>query len=171
MAEGGRDGAWEALPLRLLDGLSRRCAGLGAAALGVIVFAYAYEVAARYLFGAPTEWAHDLVRYLLSAVVFLVAPEVARTRGHVAISFLVEGLSDGRQALALRALAGLSALAAGAAGFIVASEAARQFERGILTIAVHPVPKWWITAVIALGLALTALQFLRNAVVPAKRAA
>ena len=166
MAAGRGDSGRAAPLLRLLDGLSRGCALLGAAALALIVFAYAYEVAARYLFGAPTEWAHDLVRYLLSAVVFLVAPEVARSRGHVAISFLVERLSAGRRALALRVLAALSALAAGAAGFIVASEAARQLERGILTIAVHPVPKWWITAVIAFGLLLTAAQFLRDAVAP-----
>ncbi|MCG8694773.1 MAG: TRAP transporter small permease [Minwuiales bacterium] len=164
------DGAGPArLVPRLLDGLSRGCALTGAAALGVIVFAYAYEVAARYLFNAPTEWAHDLVGYLLSAVVFLVAPDVARSRGHVAIAFLVERMSGGAQQIAVRALAGVAALTTATAGTIVAGEALRQFERGIVTIAVHPIPKWWITGLIAAGLVLTAAQFLRLAVAPDER--
>ena len=149
--------------LRLLDLASRGCAVIGAAALAAIVIAYAFEVTARYLFNAPTEWAHDLVSYLLAAVVFLVAPDVTRARGHVAISFLVERLQGPALVRANRVLAAVSAIAAGVAAWIVAGEAVRQFERSIVTIAVHPIPKWWVTGIIAVGLALTALQFLRHA--------
>lgn len=153
-------------PRTLLDRLTQGSALLAAAALAVIVLAYSTEIAARYLFNAPTEWAHDLVSYLLAAVVFLAAPDLARVRGHVAISFLVEGLKGRARGLAQRALAALAAAATAAAGAIVAGEALRQLERGIVTIAVHPIPKWWITGVIAYGLLLMALQFLRHAARP-----
>ena len=146
----------------LLDHASRGLAVIGAAALGVIVFAYSYEVTARYLFNAPTEWAHDLVSYLLAAVVFLVAPDVARTRGHVAISFLVDRLTGPARRIALSTLMAAAALATGTAAWIIGNEALRQFETGIVTIAVHPIPKWWVTGVIALGLAVTTAQFLRH---------
>ncbi|MEO0363282.1 MAG: TRAP transporter small permease, partial [Pseudomonadota bacterium] len=49
------------------------------------------------------------------------------------------------------------------AGWIVAGESLRQFDRGLMTNAANPIPRWWITAVIALGFASASLHFLRHA--------
>ncbi|MGR3434854.1 MAG: hypothetical protein ACU0CO_08220, partial [Shimia sp.] len=54
-------------------------------------------------------------------------------------------------------------VATGAAGWIAARETLRQFERGLMTNAAVPVPRWPITAVIATGLILAALILLRDA--------
>src|SRR4249920_906302 len=68
---------------RLHDAITR--GGYQLAALIVILIAgsYCYEVAARYFFNSPTDWANALVAYLLCAVIFLAMPEQTRRRGHL----------------------------------------------------------------------------------------
>ena len=72
-----------------------RC-GYQLAALIVILIAgsYCYEVAARYFFNSPTDWANALVAYLLCAVIFLAMPEQTRRRAHIAITILVDRCAD-----------------------------------------------------------------------------
>ena len=155
--------------IRLLDAVTRAGAALSALALCGIVGAFCWEVGARYFMNAPTEWAHDTVTYLLAVVIFLGAPELARIGGHVSISFLIESLSPESQALAGRMSALVGSLVCGAAVWMSWSQTAKQFERGIVTLGTIPIPKWWISGVITLGLALLALQFLRHAVARQER--
>lgn len=61
----------------------------------------------------------------------------------------------------LRTAALLATLVTAGAGWIVAGEAMGQFERGLLTNAENPIPRWPITA--ALGLASAALHLARSA--------
>lgn len=150
-------------PLRLLDGITRAGGVLAAAALAGIVVAFCWEVAARYFFTAPTEWAHDTVTYLLAVVVFLGLPELTRQRGNIAITFLVEMLGDSGQRRAARLASATGALVCLAAGWMSWTQTAKQFERGIVTLGTIPIPKWWISAVITWGLLLAALHFLRHA--------
>lgn len=148
-----------------LDGLTITLSAVAAAMLAGTVASYCYEVAARFFFNAPTEWANDAVTYLLAGAIFLAAPDVARTGGHIAIALLVERIGQARRAIVIRVLAMTSAAATLAATWIVGSEAVRQFEQDIFTLGVHPIPKGLISGTLAFGLFLTALQFLRHALV------
>lgn len=116
----------------------------------------------RYLLGAPTTWSGEAVQYALAVMIFCALPEVTRRNAHVAIDILPEALPP-RVALWLGRVTALIAVGAcGVAAWIVAGEAARQLERGVMTNAANPIPRWWITAVIALGFGSAAMHFLRQ---------
>ena len=151
------------LPSRALDAVSAALFGLAGAALVAMAGFYLWEVVARYALNAPTVWTSDAVGYALAVVVFAALPEVTRRRAHVAVDIVPAALPDGPRRLAVRVTDAAAGLAAGAAGGIAAREAWRQLERGLLTNAAVPVPRWPITAVIALGLILAALILLRDA--------
>lgn len=146
------------------DAASRALFALAGAALALIVVLYASEVVARYFFDAPTTWSGEAVQYSLAVVLFCALPDVTRRSAHVAIDIVPEALPDKRR----RTLASINNLiAAGvtaSAGWIVFGEALTQFNRGLLTNAAHPIPRWWLTAVIAVGLFGASLHFLRHAV-------
>ena len=131
--------------------------------LGMIVVCYCYEVAARYFFNSPTEWAHDTASYLLCAMIFLAIPEITRTSGHIAITILLDFLGHGWRNLVDRLTQLVSFAACGLACYISLTQNIKQFERGIQTLGTIPVPKWWISGFISIGLGLSALLFLLQA--------
>lgn len=151
------------VPSRALDAACAALFALAGAALAAMAGLYLWEVAARYALGAPTIWTSDAVGYALSVAIFAALPEVTRRRAHVAVDILPAALPGrGRRALT-RATDAAAGLAAGAAGWIAGGEALRQLERGLMTNAAVPVPRWPITATIAAGLLLAALVLLRDA--------
>ncbi|SDU15485.1 TRAP transporter small permease [Stappia sp. ES.058] len=123
---------------------------------------YVFEVVARYVFDAPTTWSGEAVQYALAVVIFCALPEITRTRAHVAIDLVPEAAGP-RAALWLgRFNLAVAATACGVSGWIVAGEAVKQFQRGLMTNAANPIPRWWITAVIALGLSSAAVHLARQ---------
>ncbi|MEM7693890.1 MAG: TRAP transporter small permease [Pseudomonadota bacterium] len=151
---------------RILDGVSGVLFVVAGLSLAAMALFYLYEVAARYLFGAPTIWTADAVGYTLAAVIFAALPEATRRRSHVAVDVVPSALGPAAARALTRLTDGAAALACGAAGSIAAREALRQFERGLMTNAAIPVPRWPITAMIALGLLVAALQLARHAARP-----
>ena len=148
---------------KLHDATSRGLFLLAGGALAAAVCLYVFEVVARYLFDAPTTWSGEAVQYALAVMIFAGLPEITRRKAHVAIDMVPEALT-GRAALWLgRINLAVAAAACGLAGAIVAREAAKQFERGLMTNAAHPIPRWWITALIAAGLLSAALHMARQA--------
>lgn len=146
------------------DASSRWLFALAGAALVAAVVLYAFEVVARYVFDAPTTWSGETVQYAFALLIFCALPDVTRRAAHIAIDIVPEALS-GRARRRLGAINhAVAAVATGAAAWIVAGESLRQFEKGLLTNAANPIPRWWITAFIALGLASAALHFLRHAI-------
>lgn len=144
------------------DESSRWLFRVAGAALVLAVMLYAFEVVARYMFNAPTTWSGEAVQYALAVLIFCALPDVTRRSAHVAIDIVPGSLPEyARNALA-RFNGLVAALATGLAAWIAAGESLRQFERGLMTNAAHPIPRWWITALIALGLASAALHFLRH---------
>lgn len=133
------------------------------AALSLVVALYLFEVCARYFFDAPTTWSGELVQYCLSAIVFLSLPEITRRNAHIAIDLVPTTLTGRKAEVLARLNATLGGLACATAGVIVSIEVHKQFVRGLLTNSVHPIPRWWITTIIALGLLSAALHFLRQA--------
>lgn len=144
------------------DASSRWLFALAGGALALAVVLYVFEVVMRYALGAPTTWSGEAVQYALAVLIFCAFPDITRRNAHVAIDVLPEVLPPKAAIWLQRGTALLAAAACAVAGWIIAGEALRQFDRGLLTNAANPIPRWWITAVIALGFASAALHFLRQ---------
>ncbi|AMY71022.1 TRAP transporter small permease subunit [Frigidibacter mobilis] len=75
----------------LLSAIDRTSAGLGRIAevvVLILIVAMLYEVAARYIFGAPTLWAFDIA-YMSTGVLFVLgAAQALRQDAHVRIDVL-----------------------------------------------------------------------------------
>ncbi|MDG4650631.1 TRAP transporter small permease [Roseibacterium sp. SDUM158017] len=146
----------------LHDASSRWLFALAGGALCAAVALYVFEVVMRYGFGAPTTWSGEAVQYALAILIFCALPDVTRRNAHVAIDILPEALPPPASLWLGRGTKLLGAAACLVAGWIVAGEAMRQFDRGLMTNAANPIPRWPITAVIALGFGSAALHFLRQ---------
>jgi TRAP-type C4-dicarboxylate transport system permease small subunit len=134
--------------------------------LVVIVVSYTYEIVARYFFLAPTSWSNEAVSYALCIGTFLAMPELTRRRGHIAISFVIESLSE----RAARALAIAIAVVSGLVCLFVAGlsfeENIRQVVHEVMLVRVDPIPKVWISSWITFGFLSSGLHFLRAAFDP-----
>jgi TRAP-type C4-dicarboxylate transport system permease small subunit len=139
-------------------------AGFVAAAcvLGGIAASFCYEVAARYLFSAPTSWANAFVSYMLCAAIFLAVPELTRRRAHVAINLLLDRLSAPSALLLNRLIRTAGAAACLLATWISANATLEQIGLGIETISAFPIPKWWVSIFIPYGMLSSGLYFLRD---------
>ena len=146
----------------LHDATSRWLFALAGGALGAVVLLYVLEVVMRYGFGAPTTWSGEAVQYALAVLIFFALPDVTRRHAHVAIDILPDILPPAAKLWLGRITTLVAFLACGAAAWIVAGEALRQFDRGVMTNAANPIPRYPITAAIALGFGSTALHFLRQ---------
>lgn len=148
-----------------LAALHDRITGLGVklamAGLAGIVFAYCYEVVARYFFNAPTQWSAGLVSYLLLVVTFLTMPQVTREGSHVAVTVVIEKLSPAHGRIAARVIAVAGLLVCAFLTYVVCAETLRQFDRGVRIMSALPVPKWWVSVWMIYGFAFSGLHFLR----------
>ena len=78
------------------------CALLAGALVALACAVVFYEVAARYLFGAPTTWSIDIASYLLLWATFLGSAYTLREGGHGVVDLLVVRLgADHRRRLGL----------------------------------------------------------------------
>ncbi len=148
---------------RAHDATSQALFALAGVALITATGLYLFEVTARYIFNAPTTWSNEAVQYCLAIIVFGALPEATRGLAHVAIDIVPTSLPPRIAGPLMRFNAALASVACGASAWIATREALRQFDRGLMTNAAHPIPRWWITAIIAFGLASAALHFLRHA--------
>lgn len=64
----------------------------------VMMLTISYDVAMRYIFGAPTTWSFEINRYMLIMVVFFSGPWALPAGGHVAVDILTEKVSKKKQA-------------------------------------------------------------------------
>jgi TRAP-type C4-dicarboxylate transport system permease small subunit len=155
-----------ALTARLLDyhdSLTRAGLIAGVAALSIILAGYCIDIVWRYFLNDPVLWANDTVRYMLAATLFLVLPAVTARHEHVAISLLVEHRST-RFKRAVARIAGVAATCGCAvAGAFALARVFDQAAEGIHTIAMLPIPKWWLSALACYGLWGSGLHFLRQA--------
>jgi TRAP-type C4-dicarboxylate transport system permease small subunit len=138
--------------------------GFAAAALctALIAASFCYEVAARYFFNAPTEWATPFVTYGLCAMIFLAMPELTRRAEHVAITILADRAA-GTCARVLQA--SILILAAGAclvAAWFSADATLGQYRMGILTHPPYAIEKWLLSVLIPYGMLSSGIYFLRQ---------
>ena len=144
------------------DALTSASFFASAAVLGGIAISFCYEVAARYLFSAPTSWANALVSYMLCAAIFLAVPELTRQRRHVAINLLLDRLTPPRALMVIRVIRLAGTAACLMATWISANATLDQVNLGIETISAYPVPKWWVSIFIPYGMLSSGLYFFRD---------
>ena len=131
--------------------------------LCAIVFAYSYETVSRYFFAAPTSWSNEVVAYALCVGTFMALPEVTRSSGHIAITFVIEALPEIARHRLNIALAVLSAAVCLFVAWICLRTNIVQFTRQEMTVGVNPIPKWVISIWLTYGFASSGLHFLRQA--------
>jgi TRAP-type mannitol/chloroaromatic compound transport system permease small subunit len=85
--------------LYAVDALSAAAGKTFGWAILVLTFSTSYEVFARYMFGAPTDWAFD-TSYILYGALFMMAGAYTLSRnGHVRGDFIYRAWAPRRQAL------------------------------------------------------------------------
>lgn len=146
---------------RAHDGLTDVSFQFAKLCLGIIVFAYCYEVGARYFFNAPTWWADEAVSYSLCIGCFTMMPYVTREKGHVAVTLIVDLMSPRRARPVYWFIYLLGFLACAAAAWISLDENIRQVVKDVNLMKVKPVPKYWISTWITYGFVSSALYYLR----------
>ncbi len=127
-----------------------------------ICAAFSYEVAARYIFNAPTSWANAFVSYFLCASIFLAVPNLTRLNEHVTINILREAMPERLRLgfdTGLRFVAGSICIFA---AWFCASESYSQYLGGIETILEWPAPKWMVSGFIPYGFLSSGLYFFRH---------
>lgn len=144
---------------RLIDGL-----GFGSCAVFVaITLGITFDVLGRALFNAPLTWVLDYVQYGLVFVVFLGMPWLTRCEGHIVLDLLVNALPErlARWGQVMTSLA--AATICLYIGYWAVLTTADHYARGVETIAIYPIKKHILLGVIALGLIVTGLEFMRAA--------
>lgn len=154
-------GRW---PVRALDALTRLAFAASTCLLAAITGIYCLEIVRRYFFNAPSVWAQDTITYFLVAMICLAIPEMARSRGHIAITVLLDLLPARLRGASLRLLDAAVACVAAGLVYITGVETWKLYAGNILTLGTVMVPKWWISVFIPLGFALLGLQYLRHAI-------
>ena len=152
--------------VKALDLITATCRYAGTLMLLLIASAYLIEVFSRYFLNAPTRWASDVVGYALLASVFLLLPWVTAQRMHVAVTFLPDRLAPRAKLQLERVVQLIGVVVCGLAAYYSLNENIRQYTSGSLTIGNEPIPKWTISIFITIGLAATALHFLRFFISP-----
>ena len=98
----------------------------------------------------------------LCPMIFLAIPAMTQQRAHIAVAYLVEGLSGASRHRAGLAVAVVAMLVCLLAAWITGAETWRQYARGVETISANPISKWWVSIFIPYGLLSSALYFMRQ---------
>jgi TRAP-type C4-dicarboxylate transport system permease small subunit len=149
--------------LAVHDGITLLAFRVACVALVVLLGSYLVEMVARYGFNSPTRWTSDLVQYMLCVSMSLALPLVTRDGGHVAITSFLEKATARQQAVAARWIQALGALTLAAFAVIFAIVSSDQARQGIETVAAFAIPKWWLSAVVVIGLSCACLHLFRQA--------
>jgi TRAP-type C4-dicarboxylate transport system permease small subunit len=148
--------------LRLVAGLSRAAAALGALATVLCLALVCYAVAMRYLLGQPQPWSDKVAGWLVVALVLLAAPEAQRRFEHIGVDVAVGRLGP-RLARAAH-LVGTLSVAVVAAVLLSAGWEAVAFSRMVGLMTDLPgVPEWWVQMLLPTGAALLLLVALCQA--------
>ncbi len=147
--------------MRVYDLLVDAMAWLAALLILAIMIGVGVDVFARFALNSPVGWMYEFVQHSLLSILFLGSPWLARQNGHVAIDILVRMLPQ-RLAGASQVLGfAVAAATSGFIGYWALAAALEDYGRGIMTVGIYPVPRSVLLFIIALGLLLTAVEFVR----------
>jgi len=125
--------------------------GLGVAALGVLPLIVFYDVAARYVFNAPTIWATEISIYLLQLLVFLPMGLLTSQNEHIRSTLLVDRLPPRARGVLYRVSLVLIALLAACIAWLGWKLTAHSWQQSQVSATLLAVPLWLPHALIPLG--------------------
>ena len=148
--------------VRAIDGVSTAAGWLAGWLIVPMTFSVAYEVAARYLFNAPTKWTYEVGYMTYGAQFMLAAAYTLLKGGHIRTDVFYEHWSA-RTRATVDAISYLLFFFPGMSFFLYAGAVEARFaweigERTALRIGSVPVPMYLLKAVIPLTAALLLLQ-------------
>lgn len=148
---------------RALDFAIMTCALLAVVILVALVVSVAFEVVMRYFFNAPTRWVVEFSEYSLLQLAFLGGAWVLREEGHVSVEMLVELLPRSARSFLFVATSLVGAAVCGLFFWVSLGYLIEIYNAGEVLFKSVQVKKWAVMAVMAPGLLLLTLQFLRRA--------
>lgn len=148
---------------RALDALITTCAYLAVAIMIALVGSVCYEVVMRYFLNAPTRWVVEFSEYALLQLAFLGGAWVLREEAHVSVEMVTELLPrSGREIMfVITSVVGAATCALFfwvSLNYLIGIQAS-----GETLFKSVQVKKWAVMAVMAPGLLLLTLQFIRRA--------
>lgn len=136
---------------RIAIAANRAVLFVGSAALAVLPLIVIYDVAARYLFNAPTIWATEISIYLLQVMVFLPMGLLISEDGHVRSTLLTDRLSLRARSALDRVSLLLIAGFAGCVAWLGGIYTLHAWRFGQVSATLLAVPLWIPNALILLG--------------------
>jgi len=148
---------------RALDFVLVACAVLAVAILVALVACVTFEVVSRYFFNRPTRWVVEFSEYALLWLAFLGGAWVLREEAHVRVDMLVEILPSRTQGIVhvFTSLVGMATCAVFC--WVSTIYILGVYESGEVLFRSIQVKKWVVMSVMAPGLLLLTLQFMRRA--------
>ncbi len=123
-------------------------------------------ISLRYVFRAPTIWQTDFVVYSATAAVFLGAPYVLLTRGHVGVDFVVNAAKGHLQRRLTTAGAVLGLLFCVAMTVASALYVREAVDQGWRTSGVWQIPQWIPALPLPVGFGMLCLQYVADLLQP-----
>ncbi len=148
--------------IRFADGASALSGAISALGLLALAATIGYEVAARYLFNAPTSWVSEVGGYLLVAIVFLGLAAAQRGGSHIRVELLLDHLPP-RAALELQHIANWIGVV-----FVIfcawqsAAFTAGEYVNGTRSWGLLSTPQWIPQLPMAIGFSLFALALVAD---------
>lgn len=143
---------------RLITGLAM----LSAVLIVLVMIGVGVDVAARSLLGRPIGWMFESIENALLCIPFLGMAWLVRRGEHVIVDVVVENTPPAVRRV-LKVLAStVAALTCATIAFWALGAAWDNYDRGVLTVGIYPIPKYPFVALIAVGFALTAIEFTRE---------
>lgn len=145
--------------IRWVEALSRACGVASVLLLGFAMLVVCQMILMRYVFRAATIWQTEAVVFGATAAIFLGAPYVLMTKGHVGVDF-IQLLVQPRTRLwmdrvgAWLGLVFCCVMTAASALYLF-----QAIEGGWTTSSVAAVPLWMPLGPVAFGFALLSLQY------------
>ncbi len=150
--------------MRFFDVLQDLMAACAAGILMVVMCSVAADVTLRAFSLGSLTWALELSEHSLLVMVFLGMPWLAREGGHIAVELVTARLNpDVRRSLSRVVAIGVSLLLFWLT-FWAFRLALADWQSNIRTIGLYPVPRSLVSVVLGIGLFLTGLEYLRQAV-------
>jgi TRAP-type C4-dicarboxylate transport system permease small subunit len=148
------------------DGLSRLFAVVSVILLIAAMLVVCEMIFLRYVFRAPTIWQTDFVVYSATAAIFVGAPYVLMTRGHVGIDVLDTALPLGPR-MVLRGFAGVLGFVFCAMMFAASAHYFWEaLTLGWKTSTVWQIPLWIPILPMPVGFGLLCLQYVAESLRP-----
>lgn len=150
------------------DRLSKIFAAISVGLLIAAVLVICQMIFVRYVFRLPTIWQTDFVVYSVTASIFLGAPYVLMTRGHVGVDVVENMLTGNARALLQTIAKGLGLLFCAAMFAASAYYVWEAWSLGWMTSNVWQIPVWIPAVPMPAGFGLLCLQYFAEFLRPAE---